>query len=924
MSVRGHLLALALVVLAMIAVPVGAFVALGPGHVADGPAAAPTTATAGACAGSLLASAYNGTVAISNSTFVPVTPINYSFFEEVASSLNGGVPYAYACNLANGSVSPAPSGSFSFSILATPVETCGPEVGGNQYCNTTSGPYVGVSLAPAPPYPTGLEPRVTRSGDAFHVEYYRDLVGVTLAPATPRPVWSTGARVTYVATSVSSLGGPSPDPPSYTWTLSGSGWSWVGTSSGSEANVTAAPGAGVGNLSVKATLETASGTEVTAPASATLSAAPTDVTNASVARTAVDERQTLIVRVNGTGADGYTYAATVNPGLGESPVRGNCTLTNGETGIGTVACSVAISYTASGTAAPSVNLSNGASSATVALPNVTVATAPVVAFADSDLAGYVGDPIAVVVTAESGTGLSPYAEACLADGTGPATCTSSPGPDWSFAPVYPAPGVYSARAWAIDGSGVNVSVGASVVVADPLAVELTGPSAPIPDGVTTTLEANISGGLVPAYAWWNASDRSAPFAVAPVSVDGPIFAPFDPPVAGPVTVSLTVVDALGSVERSTIDLTVGVGPVTSLVAATVAPLPSVRAGSPLALSWQARDAAGEVVPDYASAAEVELTASGTDVAGWVNSSAGGALTSPLTGWFNVPASDWSNGSLNLSVAATVAGTIDADLTVATSGAPAAASYSVAVRPDVDHLRLFEPWIAESSARSSDTLWHVSDRFGNPAWGADLFVTDAFEGSVVTTAVPVTMNPDGAAVAWVNVSAPGSGAGTVSVRDAAGDLLLAPVSVGPASPGPFGSLPLVAIVPSLALAVGAGVVVRRSRRTATGMPAPIDEEAELQRLAHGREQVIALVRQLGPVDLAGLASAWEPAPAPAELSDWVASLLTDNTLGAEFGSDGLARFVLAPEAAEPPRVELDPAALERAELARDAATGEDDR
>jgi hypothetical protein len=923
MSVRGHLLTLALVVVATIAAPVGAFVALGPGHVAGGAAAEPTLATTGPCAGSLLESQYNGTVAISNSTFVPVTPINYSYFEEVASSLNGGVPYAYACNLANGSVIPAPTGKFSLSILPTPVETCGPEVGGNQYCNTTSGPYVGVSVAPAPPYPTGLEPRVSRSGDAFHIEYYRDLVAVTLAPASPALLWSTGARVTYVATSVSSLGGPSPDPPSYSWTLTGSGWSWVGTSTGSEANVTAAPGAGTGNISVKATLETASGTEVTAPASATLSAAATAVTNASLARTAVDERQTLAVTVNGTGAAGYTYQATVTPGLGGSPVSAGCAVTGGTGGLGTVACTVEITYSVSGTASPSVNLSNGASSATATLPNVTVASPPVVAFATSDLAGYVGDPIAVVVTARTGTGLTPYSEACLDDGTGRATCSTSPGPEWSFSPTYLSAGVYSARAWAIDGAGENVSVSASVVVADPLAVVLNGPAAPIPDGVATMLEANVTGGLVPARAWWNASDLAAPFAVASVLLDGPIFAPFDPPVAGPVTVSLTVVDALGSVEQSTVSIHVGVGPVTSLVAATIAPRTSVLAGSPIALSWQAHDAAGEVVSDYTSEAEVELTSAGTDVPGWVNSSSGVALATPLTGWFNVPASDWENGSLNLSITATVSGTVDADLTVATGGAPAAASYAISVRPDVDHLRLFEPWIAQSSARSSATLWHVSDRFGNPAWGAELYVTDAFGGTVTTTAVPVTMNADGAAVAWVNVSAPGPGAGTVSVRDAAGDLLLAPVSVGPANPSPFGSLPLVAVVPSLALAVGAGVVVRRSRRMPATVAAPMDEEAELQRLAEGREHVIAIVRELGPIDLAGMAAAWGSIPAPAELSDWVASLLTDNTLGAEFGDDGVARFVLAPEAAEPPTIELDPAALERAELARDEATGEDE-
>jgi hypothetical protein len=924
MSVRGHLLALSLVLVTTVALTTGAVAVVGPSHVGDGVAAAPTLATGGPCAGGLLPSAYSGTVVISNSTFIPVTPVNYSYFEEIASSVNGGVPYAYACDLANGSVSPTPpSGTFSLSILPTPVESCGPEVGGDQYCNTTSGPYVGVSVAPAPPYPTGLEPRVTRSGDAFHIEYYRDLVGVTLAPATPALAWSTGAVVPYVATSVSSLGGPSPDPPSYTWTVTGAGWSLVGTTRGAEANVTAVPGAAQGNLSVTATLETASGTEVTPPASAALTAVATTVVNATVTRTTVDEWQPLAVTLNGSGADGYVYRATVTPGLGGPPVSDECAVTAGAGGTGTIACSVPVTYSADGTAAPSVTLSNGDSSASVALPNVTVASPPVVAFASPDLAGYVGTPIPVVVTAESGTGLSPYAQACLADGLGRATCTESPGPTWTFTATYPAPGVYSARAWAVDAAGENVSTAAPVIVADPLGVELMAPPAPVPDGVATTLLANVSGGLVPARAWWNASDLAVPFAVVPISADGPISAPFDPPVQGSVTVSITVVDELGSVERSTVSVEVGVGPVTALVAATVAPLPSVLAGGPVALSWQAHDAAGEVVPDYDSAAEVELTEAGTDVPGWVNTSSGAPLASPLPGWFNVPATAWSNGSLNLSVTATVAGTVDAQLTVAARGSPSVATYSVSFGPDVDHLRLFDPWVAESGPRSGATLWHVSDRFGNPAWGADLFVTAAFGASTITTAIPVAMDPDDAAVAWVNFSAPGASAGTVTVRDAAGDLLLAPVSVGSVGPTAIGSLPVMALVPSLALAVGAGVVVVRSRRARAGAARPVDEEAELRRLAEGREHVVAIVRALGPVDLAGLASAWEPPPAPADLSDWVASLLTDNTLGAEFGDDGVPRFVLTPEAEEPPRIELDPAALERAELARDAATGEED-
>ncbi|MGB6501322.1 MAG: hypothetical protein WBG19_08000, partial [Thermoplasmata archaeon] len=62
--------------------------------------------------------------------------------------------------------------------------------------------------------------------------------------------------------------------------------------------------------------------------------------------------------------------------------------------------------------------------------------------------------------------------------------------------------------------------------------------------------------------------------------------------------------------------------------------------------------------------------------------------------------------------------------------------------------------------------------------------------------------------------------------------------------------------------------------------------------------------------------WSPSPAPAELADWVASLVADGTLGATVGADGRARFCVSAGRAPEPQVTLDSAAFDRAIRHRD--------
>jgi hypothetical protein len=413
-----------------------------------------------------------------------------------------------------------------------------------------------------------------------------------------------------------------------------------------------------------------------------------------------------------------------------------------------------------------------------------------------------------------------------------------------------------------------------------------------------------------------------------IAVDGPVGAIFVPSVAGFVTVSVTVVDGLGTVVGASETYTIEGGIATSVVPVVLPPTSATPVGVPLAVAWQALDAFGGVAHDFASTAEIELTMAGSQQAapGWVNASGVGLLPSRLPGWFDVPETAWIGGTLNVSVTSRVSGSVQIELVVAADLATPGDTVDVVLLPDVDHLHLFDPETVVAGHRANDTLWQVTDRFGNPATNASVVVTTSFGGSSVATNVPVLSEPDGATEVWTNFSAPDAFAGTVTVTDLAGDLLLPPTAV----PGLAGPLPWWVSVLPLLLGAGVGAVAstavlfRRRRPEPIRTDAPDDDEAALKRLAEGRATVVEVVRRAGPLDLAGLATAWECAPVPPDLADWVASLLTDGTLDATFGDDGVARFCLGEGDRTGTRVTLDLDAFDRGQVRRDAAAAEWER
>ncbi|MGA8543483.1 MAG: hypothetical protein WB947_08125 [Thermoplasmata archaeon] len=882
---------------------------------------APVHALESPCPGAPLPHNYSGVLEING--VAPVSPLalEYSYDAVVTTNLTDGVVLSSVCSAENGTVTPASGGSFVLSIDAAANVTCTIPGGGKAgECVSTSGPYEALNVTPARTPPPGYVPSVTQNGTNFTVDVYSDLAHVNLHPGGPVATFSPGARDDFRAMPMTGAGTPTPTTPGFSWTLSGVGWTFVGAVDGASVNVTSAPDAAIGNLSVVASLAVPGGTLVTPPSSVELVATTTSISTASLNRTEVDIGQSIGVAVEAVAAAGYDYSATLFPGLGDPAMAVPCTSGPGAGGTASVDCAATFDFDAVGVAQPVVTVTNGVSASTWAFPEVTVHPAPWVAFLPGTPVGYANVTVPITVSAGTETGTAPFERACL-EGNGRLTCEGSPGPTWTFNAFYPTPGHYTITAWIVDATGTNRSASTTVSVVSPLEVALVGDPASATAGVPVSLGAVVTGGALPARLWWNTTGSEAPLASGWVTSDGPVGATLVPSSVGFLTISVAVVDGLGTTVTAAETLTVGPGAATLVAPAATPTTSAASAGSSTAIEWVALDAAGIVVPSFSSLAEIELALPGSTAtaSGWLNASGVGPLASPLPGWFSVPASAWIDGALNVSVTSRTAGPVAVELSLASAVPTADDPVHLEVAPDVDHLRLFDPVTALAGGPANDTLWQVTDRFGNPAYGASVVTTAAFGGSSEETIAPVLAEPDGATEVWVNWSAPGGVAGTVVVTDLAGTELLPPVRVaGPAGPwSAFVPDLLVPIVIGAAAVVGAGLVLRPRRRRSAVLVASVEDAAWLQRLAEGRASVVETVRRHGPVDLAGLASVWEPPPAPPDLADWVASLLTDGTLDARFEDDGVARFFLSRGAAPGVRVTIDVHEFDRGEARREA-------
>jgi hypothetical protein len=874
------------------------------------------------CSGAVLPHNYSGALEINRAPATDPVALSYTYDAVVTTNLTDGVVLSSVCSSENGTVTPAVGGGFALSIDASSNVTCDLRGGGEAgQCVTTTGPFEVVNVAPAAPSPPGYVHSVVENGTNFTVDVYSDLSNVTLAPGGPVATFSPGATDGFEATPITGAGTESPATPSYSWTLAGVGWTFVGETSGASVNVTSAPDAAIGNLSVVASLAVAGGTLVTPARDVELVATPTSISTASLNRTVVDVGQPIDLAVAATGAADYAYTATAYPGLGDPEIPVPCAASPGPAGATAVACDTTFDFEAVGVAQPVVAVTNGVSSSTWSFPDVTVDPAPWVVFDPGTPVGYANASVPIVISAGSGTGTAPFERACLEADTPEVQCQSSPGPTWTFGATYADPGQYPVTAWIVDATGANRSASTSVSVVAPLSVALAGPPVAATAGTPVTVAAVVAGGALPARIWWNGTDAPSSLTSFWIAADGAVHTTVDPSSVGLLTVTLAVVDALGTMATVADTITVGPGAATSVAPEARPASGTIPAGTPTAVDWQALDAAGIPVRSFSSPAEIEfaMSDSGASAPGWVNASGVGPLSSPVPGWFSVPASAWASGALNVSVAVRSAGPVDVELTLASTVSTVDALVPLVVTPDVDQLRLFDPLTTLDGARANDTLWQVTDAYGNPAVGATVITTTSLGGSTEEAFAPVEAEPDGATQVWVNWSAPAGGAGTVVVRDLAGAELLPPVQIA-GSGAPWVGLALDVLLP---IAIGAAAVasmlllVRPRRRPSLRAVNPADDAASLQRLAEGRSTVIEVVRRNGPIDLAQLARIWEPPPAPPDLADWVASLLTDGTLDARFDDDGIARFCLSRSAPPGVRVTVNVAEFDRGEARREA-------
>jgi hypothetical protein len=897
---------------------------IAPSHLGSGLA----VASSGGCAGTSIPAAYTGAVTVDggplNASAAGGVHLGYNFSTDGQTvDRSTGAILSLTCVSLGGTTTSSANGSFSLD-LTLPSTHCTPSA-----CITNTGWYGPLEVAPTSPLPSGYDALSMVNGSSLHVALVAELGGLALTPAGTTDILSTEAPGAFAARVTNAVGGPSPLTPTLAWNLTGTGWSFAGSGAGANVTVEALPGAGAGALSVTASARVGTNRFVVGPVLVELAAVSTAFTGGGANRTDLDAGGAVAFTADGTGAPGYTYTALVAPGLGLAPVDWPCAATPSGGDTVALACNGTVAYPSAGSADPSVQLTNTYSVGDGTLPSVTVAPLPAISLAPEAPAGYAGTPVPVRVSVIPGSGTAPYTRACLAPGLGVPLCSSAPGPNWTFTPVYPTPGNYTAVAWAIDRAGTNTSVEVTVKVVAPLSLAPVELPVGILADSPASLSGRVAGGDLPLRYWWNVSGTSTPVARGTLVVDGPFTVTWVPPDPGTFVLSLDVVDALGTVMNASVTARVGPAGASGLAGVVVPGAVPVVAGAPVALVWQAEDLQGAAVPGFSAAGEVQVVATDPSGSGvvWVNASGAGALATGADGMFVLPSSAWDLGRLALLVSAARAGTYTVQLE-GTDLLDETNAAALTVVADLTDLHLFHPAVALAGARANRTFWRIADAFGNPALGASVDVLFQDGGTSNVSIVPVEPAGNGTTGVWVNFSARSAAAGTLEVTetDLAHTVLLGPIAIpAAASAGPLLSPPvatLATVAPVGVLGVGLTAWAQRRKRAAAARDDGPDE-ADLRRLVEGRDRVIALVREARAVDLAGLETAWGDGPAPPELPDWLASLVADGTLGARTGPDGVARFCLVASADGPPLVLLDPDALARVTAARRALMDEPD-
>jgi len=892
--------------------------ALGTVAALPGGANGPSPGIVATCPGSTVSSSYSGNVSIAGGPLPASYAVgislsyNYSVEVEISNRTTGALISGH-CELLQETTSSGANGSFSFALTLPASHCYGDD------CSHDLGPYGPVGLGLAGAAPAGYEAVAQANGTSLALTIVAELGGLALDPGGSSRTLSPNAPGAFVARPVTAVGSPSPLTPTFLWNLTGPGWSFDGTKRGAKVTVQALPGAGLAELSVAASAEVGSNQFSAGPVLVDLESIPTAFIGGDANRTDLDVGGSVSFTVAGSGAPGYAYSASVAPGLGLTSVVWPCSSTpsNGD-GV-TISCTGEIAYPAAGLADPTAELTNTYSTAEGSLPSVTVAPLPAIALTPQSLVGYTGDPLPIRISAIPGSGTPPYTLACLEDGIGAPMCSTSPGPNWTFSPDYPAPGNYSGVAWLVDSDGTNRSADFPVTIVLPLALSPIVLPPSIRADAPILLSTRLSGGDLPVRYWWNVSGGSGSVAAGRLSSDGFLNATWVPTAPGSAVVALTVVDSFGTLVQTTVLATVGPAVAAGLAEVTVPGAGPVVVGTAVSVAWQAEDVQGAAVAGFSAAGSFQIV--GSDGApldrAYVNASGVGPLDETAPGAFAIPASAWELGRLSLTASTTLVGSFQFGLS-GSSLLSQTGPFEVDFVADLGHLRFYDPTIALAGARVNDTFWLVADEYGNPAPGAAVDFMYSSEGTSTEAIVPVQAAGGGGTGVWVNFTATTAAGGSREVTDAAGTILLGPIAVPPASSSgaslSASVLTLATLAPVGAVGLGLTAWVQHRRRVSlTDDDRPAD--GDLRRMVEGRDRVISLVRDARALDLCGIEAAWGSTPVPRDLAGWVASLVADGTLGARTGPDGIARFCLIASADGPPIVLLDPEALARVTATR---------
>jgi len=888
-----------------------------------------TPGPAGLCAGATTSGSFTGSLGVdgggSNPPTVAGVEVALSYWVDLNFTPANGTSL-FSCVPESATANTDGTGGLALSA-PLPTSTCD-----RFSCSIYAGPFGPLVFTVPNGTPPGYFLTQSVSGSQVGLAFVHALTSTRLAPAS-RVTLSADAPTTVRAYPTAGNGAPSPASVGYAWQLLGNGWSLLNGSGTATVTIVAFDLASPGTLTVWAN-GSYNGTAVAAPpVTLEIAAASTTLAQFSVDPTSLDVGYPATFTVTGEGAGGYPYEAYVSPGLGVATTAAPCTTAVVAGGLVSLTCAVSLAYNRSGTAVPTANLTNGFSSATQSFHSVTVGAALGLAVSPANAVAYVDAPVAVTVTADTSTGTGPQGPACLWPGNGRVLCDPGPGPSYPFSVEYGSAGSFSGKATLGDASEANASVPYSATVYErPTLSTFVASTNTLAVGQSATIVGSVSGGALPMTYWWNSSQPAGTLYEGTLTADGTLEFTFVPHVAGPTTITLYVLDSLGTVIPYPTSMNVTAGPATNVVA-RVGGGGALVAGAPTSISWTAVNPDGEPVGSWSGPAAIVLGPASSDPTRlptmWVNIS-GVPVPSP-DGVYQVNASAWSLGVLRCTVDFAGAGafvlTLDGGLPPLGGGSNAIA---LSVGPNTSAPVLSHPTVVTPGARANRTLWQIADRFGDPLVGASIHVDTIVDGAWSNNTSWALGSASTGTSVWVNYSVPENAGATVFVLSSSGGSLLPPISILAPSTGPVVPVAwlLVAVGAAMAAASAIGLWGRARRPGPTPESAPSEvpaSEDELRRWAEGRAHVLQRSSGERGETLDELAKGFVGRPPrPDEMTEWVASLVADGSLRTVLGDDGRSRFVKVGDDA-PPRVELDDRALADAldrRAALDASDGPD--